>query len=285
MWQKGWPAMERSGALARFETIFGVVGGLYGIALTVVALWLILTTGAAPCTNPATCIGGVDPVTLTFLIGFGALSLGVLASALAHGRWKRAGALGVLWLCTVVLIMETVLAILSIGVLLAPAMLAALLSSLCALVEVFDSHLPVSRVVELVCGAASGLIGIATLYYMFFFPSIQYTGPNFGGNFSVADLYGLGRALPALLTFSLVAFLVAAGAASNALRGSRAGQALLIIAALALGAAALAGWFVDDTMFYLHSVGMGLLPSFALALVAVALAFAGPSGRAPAVTD
>jgi hypothetical protein len=57
----------------------------------------------------------------------------------------------------------------------------------------------------------------------------------------------------------------------------------LIVAAVALGAVALAAWFVDDTTFYLHSVGMGLLPSFALALVAVVSAFAGRSGRAPAV--
>ncbi|MGO8950054.1 MAG: hypothetical protein ACLQUY_20840, partial [Ktedonobacterales bacterium] len=69
---------------------------------------------------------------------------------------------------------------------------------------------------------------------------------------------------------------------SNALRGSRTGQALLIVAALALAAAALASWFVDDTTFYVHSVGIGLLPSLALALIAVVLALVGRSGRAPA---
>ena len=52
------------------------------------------------------------------------------------------------------------------------------------------------------------------------------------------------------------------------------------------------GIFTDDwdaqydgadkhTTFYLHSVGSGLLPSLALALVAVVLAFVGRSGRAP----
>jgi hypothetical protein len=273
--------MER---LGRLETLFGVVGGLYGIALTVVAIWLIGSTGAAPCSEPTTnCVAGVDSLTVTFLLLFGVLSLGVLVGALAHGRYQRAGALGVLLLCSIVLAMETVLAILSIGVLLAPAMLAAVASSLCALVGVLESHLPVRRVVEFASGVSSGLIGIATLFYLFFFPSIQSTGPNFGGSFSVADLYGLGRVLPALLTFGLVAFLAAAGAASNALRGSRTGQALLILASLALAAAALASWLVDDTTFYLHSVGMALLPSLALALIAIVLAFVGRSGRAPGV--
>jgi hypothetical protein len=179
--------------------------------------------------------------------------------------------------------METLLAIFSIGVLLAPAMLAAVVSSLCALVGVFESHLPVRRGVELASGILSGMIGIATLWYIFFFPSIQSTGPNFGGSFSVADFYGLGRVLPALLTFGFVAFLAAAGASSNAVSGSRTGQALLSVAALGLAAAALASWFVDDTTFYLHSVGVGLLPSLALALIAVVLAFVGRSGRAPEV--
>ena len=270
--------MER---IERLETLFGVGGGLYGIALTVVATWLIRSTGAAPCGEPATsCVAGVDTLTVTFLILFGVLSLGVLVGALAYGRWKRAGALGVLLLCTVMLAMETLLAILSIGVLLAPATLAAVVSSLCALMGVFERHLPVRRVVELASGVLSGMIGIATLFYTFFFPSIQYTGANFGGSFSVADFYGLGRVLPAFLTFGLVAFLAAGGATSNALHGSRAGQALLIVAVLVLAAAALAAGFVDDTTFYLHSVGIGLLPSLALALVAVVLAFVGQSGRA-----
>jgi hypothetical protein len=165
--------MERMGPLARFETIFGVLGGLYGIAVTVVITWLLPSTGAAPCDEPnTTCIAGVDSLTVSFLILFGLLSLGVLFGALAHGRWNRAGSLGVLLLCTVVLAMETVLAIFSIGILLAPAMLAALLSSLCALIGLVESHLPARRAVELACGAASGIIGIAALYYIFFFPSI-----------------------------------------------------------------------------------------------------------------
>ncbi|PWT74363.1 MAG: hypothetical protein C5B60_06810 [Chloroflexi bacterium] len=274
--------MERIGRLERLETIFGVVGGLYGITVTVAAMWLIWSTGAAPCGEPTTtCVAGVDSLTLTFLILFGLLSLGVLVAALAHGRYKRGGALGVLLLCTVVLAMETLLALLSIGVLLAPAMLAAVGSSLCALVGVFESQLPVRRVVELACGAASGMLSIATLEYLFFFPSVQYSGANFGGTFSIADFYGVERVLPAFLTFGLVAFLAAGGAASNALRSSRTGQALLIIAALVLAAAALASWFVDDTAFYLHSVGMALLPSFALTLVAVVLAVGGRSGRVP----
>ncbi len=276
--------MERIRLLERLEMLFGVLGGLYGIAFTVVATWVIRSTGAALCSVPTTnCVAGVDSLTITFFILFGVLSLGVLVGAVAHGRWKRAGALGVLLLCSVVLAMETVLAILSIGVLLAPAMLAAVVSSLCALVGVFESHLPVRRVVELASGVLSGMIGIATLEYIFFFPSIQYTGANFGGSFSVADLYGLGRVLPAFLTFGLVAFLEASGASSNALRGSRTGQALLIVATLALVAAVLASWFVDDTTFYLHSVGMGLLPSLALALLVVVLAFVGRSGRAPKI--
>lgn len=267
--------MERIG---RLETLFGVVGGLYGIAVTVAATWVILSTGAAPCGEPnTTCVAGVDSLTVTFFILFGVCSVGIFVGALAHGRWKHAGALGVLLLCTIVLAMETTLAVLSIGVLLAPGMVAAVVASLYALVGLSESHLPVRRVVELASGVLSGMIGIATLYYIFFFPSIQYTGANFGGSFSIADFYGVGKVLPALLTFGLVAFLAASGASSNAVTGSRTGQVLLGVAALALAAVALAAWFVDDTRFYLHSVGIGLLPSLALALVAVLLAFVGRS--------
>src|SRR5215472_12239518 len=170
--------MQRIERVERLETLFGVAGGLYGIAVTVVAAWVIRSTGAAPCDEePNTgCIAGVNSVTLTFLILFGLLSLGILVGALAHGRYKRAGALGALWLCTVVLALQTLLALFSIGVLLTPAMLGAVASSLCALVSLLESHLPVRRVVELACGVLSGLIGIATLEYIFFFPSIQYTG-------------------------------------------------------------------------------------------------------------
>jgi hypothetical protein len=50
--------------------------------------------------------------------------------------------------------------------------------------------------------------------------------------------------------------------------------------ALALAAAAIASQFEDDSTFYLHSVGIGLLPSLALALLAVVLALVGQGGRA-----
>jgi hypothetical protein len=271
--------MER---IRRLEAIFGVIAGLYGVAFTVVATAFIRATSAAPCGEPNTaCVSGINSITLTFLVLVGALSLGVMLGALAHGRWQRAGALGVLLLCTVVLAMEAMLAVLSIGVLFAPAVLAAVVASLYALASLSESHLPMRRVVELAAGAASGVIGIATLVYIFFFPSIQYEGLNYGGTFSIADLYGLGRVVPALLTFGLVAFLAAGGASSNALRGSRSGQVLLLVAALALAAAAVASQFVDDSTFYLHSVGIGLLPSLALALLAVVLALVGQSGQAP----
>jgi hypothetical protein len=271
--------MER---LGRLEVIFGVIAGLYGTAFTIVAILFIRLTGAAPCGEPnTTCVAGINSVTLTFLVLVGALSLGVMLGALAHSRRQRAGALGVLLLCTVVLALEAMLAIFSIGVLFAPAVLAAVVASLYALVPLSGSHLSVRCVVELAAGVSSGIAGIAALLNIFFLSTIQYEGPNYGGTFSVADFYGLGKVLPALLTFGLVAFLVAGGATSNALRGSRSGQALLIVAALALAAAAVASQFVDDTTFYLHSVGIGLLPSLALALLAVVLALVGQSGRAP----
>ena len=274
--------MERSGPLARFETIFGVVGGLYGIVGAVYSTRLLRSTGPG-CGPPYTaCVAGVDSITVTLLILFGVCSLGVLFGALAHGLWKRGGALGVLLLCTGVLAMGTLMGFFPIG--LSPAMLAAGLSSVFALLDLLNIHLPMRRVAELVSGAASGVIGSVALFSLFFYSSIQYTAsPNFWLSISIADFYGLGRVLPALLPFGLIAVLAAAGASANALRGSRTGRALLVVATVALGAAALAAWFVDDTTFYLHSVGIGLLPSFALALVAVVLAFTGRSGRALAV--
>ena len=51
--------------------------------------------------------------------------------------------------------------------------------------------------------------------------------------------------------------------------------------ASAVAATALASWCVDDTTFYLHSVGIGMLPSLALALMAVVLAYVGRSGPVP----
>ncbi len=269
--------MERIG---RLEAICGLVAGIYGTVLTVVLALAVRATGTcgAPLT---TCIAGINSTTLMFLVLFAALSLGVMAGALAHGRSRRAGALGVLLLCTVALAMEALLAMFSIGVLFAPAVLAGLVASLYALVSVSESHPSARHVAELAAGAASGMIGIAVLFYIFFFPTIESTGPNSGGTLSIVDLYGLGRAWPALLTFGLVAFLAAGGAAANALSGSRGGQALLIVATLALAGAAIASQFVDDTAFYLHTVGIWLLPSFALAIVAVALALGGRGGRAP----
>lgn len=274
--------MERIG---RLEAIFGVITGLYGVTLSIVIAVVIRATGTSSCSLPIdTCIAGMNSITFMFLVLFAALSLGVMVGALAHGRSRRAGALGVLLLCSVVLAMEALLAIFSVGVLFAPAVLAAVVASLYALVSLSESHLPVRRLVELAAGAASGIIGIAALDNIFFLSTIQYEGANFGGTFSVAEFYGLGKILPALLTFGLVAFLVAGGASSNALRGSRSGQALLIVAALALAAAAVASQFVDDTTLYLHSVGIGLLPSLALALLAVVLALVGQRVRAPEAT-
>jgi hypothetical protein len=268
--------------IRRLEVVCGLVAGLYGVALSGVLTLVIRATGASSCSLPIdTCIAGMNSITFMFLVLFTALSLGVMLGALAHGRSQRAGALGVLLLCTVVLAMEAFLAMFSIGVLFAPAVLAGVVASLYALVSESESNLPVRSVLELAAGFASGMIGIAALDYVFFFPSIQYNGPDFGGLFNVAGFYGLGKVLPALLTFGLVAFLIAGGASSNALRGSRSGRALLIVAALALGAAAIASQFVDDTLFYLHTVGIWLLPSLGLALVAAVLALAGHGGRAP----
>ncbi len=274
------------------ETLLGVLAGVYGIAASVVTTLVIRAMGGAPCGPPqTTCIGGINPVTVTFLILFAVFSLGVMAGAWAHGQMGQAGAVGVLWLSTVMLALLTTLGLFSVGVFFAPGMLGAVAASLFALVSLLDNRLSVRRVFELAAGALSGIAGIAALVFVFFMPSIQYESADFGGTFSVAAFYGMGRVLPALLIrrwngagaaliFGVVAFLVAGGASSNALRSSRSGRALLIVAVLALGAAAVTSQFVDDSRFYLHTVGIWLLPSLALALIAAALAFAGSGGGA-----
>jgi hypothetical protein len=156
--------MERSRQIGQLEVICGLVAGLYGLTLTLVIALVIRTTGAAACVEPLTaCTAGIHSTTFMFIGQFDALSLGVMLGALAHGRSRRVGALGVLLLCTVVLAMEAFLAMFSIGVLFAPAVLAAVVASLYALVSVWESHLSVRRVVELAAGAASGIVGIAAL--------------------------------------------------------------------------------------------------------------------------
>lgn len=274
--------MERVG---RLEAIVGVAAGIYGVAVTVAATLIIKRANGAPCGMPETaCIGGINSITVTFLMMFGALFLGVAIGAFAHGQAGAAGAVGVLWLCSVMLSMLTVLGMFSIGIFVAPGTLAALVASCFALASLIEDRLSPRRWGELAAGGAAGVLGIVALVFVFFFPTIQYNGPDRGGSFSVADFYGLGKVLPAFLTFGVVAFLVAAGAASNAVRGSRTGRVLVALAGCALAAVAIVSPFVDDTAFYLHTVGLWLLPSLTLTLIAAAFAFVGPSRRAPAAT-
>ncbi len=123
----------------RLELICGVLGGVLGLAALGVALFapLNLLCYATTLSMPPPGCFRVSQVqeqglaSLAFAIAlFGGLSLGIALFALWHSLARSLPALILLWGCTALLWGATLLALLSIGVLLVPADALALTASI-----------------------------------------------------------------------------------------------------------------------------------------------------------
>ena len=120
------------GNLQRLEAVCGLLAALLGLSGLAYALFgpTYSFTNSSGQSGTANLVQvGIEPVTLIILgilvLGF----IGVAASALVHGRTGGHGWRVVLWVSTVVLVILTILSLLSIGVLLLPGTLFALLAS------------------------------------------------------------------------------------------------------------------------------------------------------------
>lgn len=131
------------------------------------------------------------------------------------------------------------------------------------------------RAVEGVCGVLSGVLGLAGLGVAFWAPgdvSCSSTTTSSGSvtqtchTVSYIAANGLSGALPVIVGFAIVFVALALGAALHGWRGAREGRAMLWVATVLL---------VFGNVLTILSIGVFLLPSTLLALVASVLAAIG----------
>jgi hypothetical protein len=103
---------------------------------------------------------------------------------------------------------------------------------------------------------------------LLYWASISYVGPDKGGDFSRAELYGVAPTLPLFVGATLLGPAVAIGAALHALTRAALGRALLWLATLLLAAATALAFAGVDTVLYLSLAGPCLTPALALASLA-----------------
>lgn len=127
-----------------FEAVSGVLAGLAGGAVVVRLLTAPSYSGegcqsAAPG-EPPTCVSStatfiqVNGATAVVLLSIvAASSLGVAVAAVRHSRTSRSGARGMLWFCAWVLALVAIAALPSIGILLLPSVVLALVACACSI--------------------------------------------------------------------------------------------------------------------------------------------------------
>ena len=125
----------------RIELICGVLAGALGIVALGIGLFAPL---AVQCTTTTSSQSSCTMVSLAQAQGlatlllpielFGSLSLGIALFAAWHSATRNVLALVLLWVCTVLLSLNTLLAILSIGSLFIPADLIAFVAGVVGLV-------------------------------------------------------------------------------------------------------------------------------------------------------
>lgn len=130
-----------------------------------------------------------------------------------------------------------------------------------------------TRTFEVICGAASGILGVATLIFALFGPT--YAGASTGCDSSgvcymrtlpptsVVQLQGLSSVLGVLIFGVLFFMLIAGGAALDGMRGVAEGRAMLWLGTVLLTV----GMFLA-----LLSIGVLFVPSWLLAVAASVLA-------------
>ncbi len=274
--------MQGMRGMRRLEAIFGLVAAIYGCAVTAL-IGAAISSGTLPADKPGALF--FQAVGFT---GFLAVGLG----AALHAADLPAGPVGValLWLGTAVAGMLTTLGALSIGICLLPGTALAVAASVMALLRISAQPHPPSPLgwLELLSGVAAPVAGLAGLVLLLYWASIEYVGPDKGGTFSRADLYGIAPTLPLFLGAMLLGMVVAIGAALHALKRVALGRALLWLATLLLAAATGLAFAGVDTVRYLSIAGPNLVPALTLAALAslaslAALASAGRINTAPEV--
>jgi hypothetical protein len=140
-----------------------------------------------------------------------------------------------------------------------------------------DKHGDICHERRLVRGVAAPVAGLVGLGVLLYWASIYYVGPDKGGDFSRADLYGVAPTLPLFVGVTLLGLVVAIGAALHALTRIALGRALLWLATLLLAAATALAFAGVDTLRYLSLAGPYLTPALMLASLAslISLASAG----------
>jgi hypothetical protein len=221
--------------MRRLEAIYGLVAAIYGCAVTVV-IGAAVSSGMLPADKPGALFFQAVDFTAFLAVGLGA------ALHAADVPAGSAGPVGValLWLGTAVAGMLTALVALSIGIFLLPGTALALAASVTALLRIPAQPRPPSPLgwLELLSGVAAPVAGLAGLGLLLYWPSIEYLGPDKGGTFSRADLYGIAPTLPLFLGALLLGVLVAIGAAR---RGAACPQARGARSCAAVARNALAG--------------------------------------------
>jgi hypothetical protein len=125
--------------LRRLELLGGVLGGILGLTALSYALFAPLgkeCIGSSVPGRPSTCHAtsllqaqGLASLSFTIVL-FGGLSLGLALGAVGHSLRRHAMLLTLLWVCTMLLLAASLLALLSIGVFFMPAAILALLTSI-----------------------------------------------------------------------------------------------------------------------------------------------------------
>lgn len=139
----------------------------------------------------------------------------------------------------------------------------------------------VVRTIEGVCGVLAGVLGLAGLGIAFWAPgevSCTSTTTSEGATTQTCHMVsyiaanGLSGVLPVIVGFAIVLVALALGAALHGWRGAREGRGMLWVATALL---------VFGNFLTLLSIGVFLLPSTLLALVASVLAAIGRREPAP----
>jgi hypothetical protein len=254
--------MQDPQGMQRLEAIFGLVAAACGCAVTA-ALAAAISSGVLPADKPGALFFQAVGFTAFLAVGLGAL---------LHAVEMPASPVGValLWPGTVIAGLLTMLGALSIGIFLLPGTALAVAASLTALLRVQAQLRPPSPLgwLELLSGVAAPVASLAGLGVLLYWASISYVGPDKGGDFSRAELYGVAPTLPLFVGVALLSLAVATGAGLHALQRVALGRALLWLATLLLAAATALAFAGVDTVRYLSLAGPYLTPALALASLA-----------------
>jgi hypothetical protein len=254
--------MQGSQGMRRLEAIFGLAAAVAGCAVTA-ALAAAISSGALPADKPGALFFQAVGFTAYLVVGLGVA---------LHAAETPASPVGValLWLGTVVAGLLTMLGALSIGICLLPGTALAVAASLTALLRVQAQPRPPSPLgwLELLSGVAAPVAALVGLGVLLYWASISSVGPDKGGDFSRAELYGVAPTLPLFVGAMLLSLVVAIGAALHALTRVVLGRALLWLATLLLVAATALAFAGVDTVRYLSLAGPYLTPALTLAVLA-----------------